>query len=253
MPEKPENDVQFVNIEERRHWLEPGQEPRMPYYIVFADGRRGEAANPSRLMDLIIHEFFSDVLDPHTFCLLCVLRLRDIAAGPLAMQGIRARVYDGVGPVYDSAISRYKDEEEEAGELAFVNPDDPVILDGWDSWTVVASLIRAGYIKLYEKYPTWSGDGKEKQKRCQGCIFRGDVVVEDGEEWMYCHCFEMELLEEKVGPNCPYITCGAPYLGYREVRPEDLPDPADWKPDWTPPERRTKEYVGFRRQEEQVE
>jgi len=79
MPEKPH--VQFVNIEERRHWLEPGQEPRMPYYIVFADGRRGEAANPSRLMDLIIHEFFSDVTDPHTFYLLGVLRLRDIAAG----------------------------------------------------------------------------------------------------------------------------------------------------------------------------
>lgn len=46
----------MVKIEERRHWLEPGQEPTMPYYVEFADGRRGEAANPARLMDLVIHE-----------------------------------------------------------------------------------------------------------------------------------------------------------------------------------------------------
>jgi len=138
----------MMNIEEKRHWLEPGEKPALPYVIEFMDGRRGEAENPDYLMDLITGEYFSDVDDPNTYYLLCVKTLRDIAAGPLAMAGIRATVYDGVGPFYDSAISRYKDEVEEEGEIEFVNPDDPVILDGWDPWTVVASLIKAGYIKV---------------------------------------------------------------------------------------------------------
>ncbi|GIM48417.1 hypothetical protein DNHGIG_39660 [Collibacillus ludicampi] len=238
----------MVNIEERRHWLEDGQEPTLPYYIEFADGRRGEAVNPSRLMDLIIHEYFSDVDDPHTFYLLGVKCLRDIAAGPLAMMGVRATVYDGVGPFYDTAISRYKDEVDEEGELEFQNPDEPVILDGWDPWTVVASLIKAGYIKVYEKYPTWSGEGPVRKKKCDGCVFREEVFKDEEGKWIYCSAWEMELGFEHAGHNCPYITHGTPYKDYHEVKPEELPDPATWKPDWVPISNRKKEYIGFRRQ-----
>lgn len=86
-----------------------------------------------------------------------------------------------------------------------------MILDGWDPWTVVSSLVKAGYLKLYEKYPTWSGEGPIREKGCEGCVFRQVVREENGEEWLYCKSWEEEL-DEKMGPNCPYVTHGVPYV-----------------------------------------
>jgi len=143
-----------------------------------------------------------------------------------------------VGPFYDSAISRYKDEVEEEGELAFVNPDDPVILDGWDPWTVVASLIMAGYIRLWEKYPTWSA--KQKKQGCAECRFY--KKLEDGTP--YCEVWQ-DTDFEMAEPNCPYVTTGAPYLEYHEVQPDEIADPS-FKGQWRPIEARTKEYIHFR-------
>lgn len=242
---------------DRVHWLDPSQEPTWPYYVEFADGRRGEALTPHYLMELIIHEGFAELYwgtddgETQTFYLLGVKILRDIASGALAMEGIRATVYDGVGPFYDPVISRHPDDEDE--ELEFENMDDPIILDGWDPWTVTASLIRAGYIRVFEKYPTWSGDGPSRKKKCDGCVFNKRTEWKNGEQEVKCAAWDVTWVGEHAGDGCPYITHGAPYLGYHEVKPEELPDPADWKDDWVPVTERKTEYPLFRRRKEEEE
>lgn len=227
-----------MKIEEKRHFLDDGQQPTLPFVVEFIDGKRGEAISPLHLMDLIVHEYFSDCGDVQTFYILGTDYLRKFAASVLAVEGIRATVYDGLGPFYDNAVSRHPDEIEEEGELEFSNPEDPVILDSWDPWTVVASLIKTGYIKVYEKYPVWSD--RQKKQGCEGCVFKQE---KDGQP--YCAVWESSGAIEVWHKVCPFVTNGEMYPDYVEVTPENLTDPS-YKHGWVPISERKKEYIGLR-------
>lgn len=229
-----------MKLEEKRRFLQEGEEPTLPFVVELANGQRGEAITPLHLMDLIIHEYFSDCDDIHTLYLLGVKTLRDIAASTLSMNGIRATVYDGAGPFYDNAISRFKDEVGEEEELEFSNPEDPVILDGWDAWTVVASLTKAGYIKVYEKMPVWSD--KKKCQGCTGCIFKH----EKEEGGAYCSVWESSGVFEIWDRACPFVTNGELYSEYHKVQPEEIVD-GSYKGGWVPIPDRKNEYIGFRK------
>lgn len=229
-----------MKLEEKRHWLELGQEPTLPFVIEYFDGRRGEALTPLHLLDLLIHEYFSDIDDIGTIYFMGVKTLRDVAGSFLAMNQIRARVYDGVGPVYDNGVERYKDEEKEQGEISFLNEEEPVNLDGWDAWTVVSSLIQAGYIKVYEKIPVWSD--KQKKQGCDGCVFKQE---KDGQP--YCTVWESSGVFQIWDQACPFVSNGSAYEDYHEVLPEELLD-GSFKPGWVPIVERKSEYVGYRKE-----
>ncbi len=225
-------------LETKRHYLEDGQEPTLPFLIEFMDGKRGEAISPLYLMDLIIHPDFSDVDDIETLYLLTVKKLRDIAGTTFSTNRVHTRVYDGIGPFYGNQLSRHEDEVKEEKEIEFVN-DEPIILDGWDSWTAVASLIKSGYIKLYERYPVWSDEKKEQG--CKHCSFKKDI-----EGHPYCIVWESSNVFDIWDNICPFVTSGSEYLDYYEVKSNDIVDPS-YKKDWLPIEKRTKEHIGYRR------
>jgi len=226
------------HIEDKRRFLNIDDQPTMPFVVEFADGQRGEAINSLYLMDLITGEYFADIDEVQTYYLVGVKTLRDLAASTFAATGVRALVYDGVGPFYDNGISRYKDEQEEEREKLFTNSDHPIILDGYDPWTVVASLIRAGYMKLWERYPVWSD--KAKVQGCDGCIFKQD---RDGKP--YCTVWESPNVFVLWNESCAWVTNEAPYEDYHEVDPDAIIE-ASYKLYWTEPEKRTKEYIGLR-------
>lgn len=232
----------------RFRWLEEGETPTLPYYVEFADGRRAEAATPHQLMNILIHPEFTQVREfsdlYHYFTL---KRLHTLAAVELPLDGIRATVYDALGPFYDPMISRKPDEEENA---EFVNKDEPVIIDGYNWWTAVAEMIRLGYIRLYEKIPTWSDSAEKKKEMCRNCVFKGKSLPpdEEGDTPFWCHAWEA-VIEEAVVRQCPYVSTGPILEEYRPVDPERMPDPAVWMPDWKPVSERTQEYEGFRNPE----
>jgi hypothetical protein len=142
--------------------------------------------------------------------------LRDVAGQTLPMNAVRATVYSGVGPFFDNKISRHPDEVEEEGQIEFENEDDPIILDFWDEWTTMASLVRCGYLKLFEKVPT----------------------------------FGVKLSDIRPGTDLttpfPVIPGVAAVSEYREVNPEELQEPT-WKPNYVPIADRKVEYKHFRK------
>lgn len=219
------------NLEEKRRFLNAGQEPSLPFVVEFFDGRIGEAIDPLYLMDLIIHPDFSDIDEVETMYLLGVKTLRDVAATTLAMQGIRAVVYDGLGPIYDNGVPRYEDEELESSELEFKNPDNPVILDGWDPWTVVASLIKVRYIKIIEKQPVWSD--KEKIQGCSGCSYNSPGK---------CLIWGSEEAKKAWDATCFFVSNGPWYQDYHEVKPDEIA-PGIYKKNWVPIEQRNKKHM----------
>lgn len=227
-----------MKVQDKRRFMEASEKPSMPFFIEFADGRRGEAMTPLHLLDLVVHEKFSDVDDIETLYLLSVKKLKDLAASEFAMDQKRAVVYDALGPMYDNAISRNEEEVKEEKELAFNNHQTPVILDGFDPWTVVASLIKSGYIKVYEKFPVWSD--KLKKQGCTECIFK-----EEKDGFPYCKVWESSGAIEVWNNSCPFVTNGEFYLDYKKVSLEDL-TLETYKPGWMPTKDRKKEYIGFR-------
>ncbi|EGL18636.1 MULTISPECIES: hypothetical protein [unclassified Paenibacillus] len=227
-----ENQKKLLN---KRRFLEENEEPSFPFVVEFRDGRRGEAINPLYLMDLIIEEHFSDCEDVHTLYLLGTNVLRDLAASEFSMDRVRATVYSS-SVIYDNLIANYEDAVGE--ELDFVNRDSPVILDSWDAWTVVASLIKAGYLKIYEKLPVWSD--KHKVQGCDHCIFR--KADDQGQE--YCALWETNYFRE-WDKLCPFPTNGSGYTDYHEVRPEEITDPS-YKTAFIPIEQRKNEYMGYK-------
>lgn len=137
-----------VDISQRR-WLND-ENPTMRYYIELADGRRGESDTALQLCDLVINQDYSDCEDRETQIMLLGKKMKDVAAFTLATEGVRAQVFSGVGLFFDNGVAVREDEIKESSSVTLFNRE-PVILDFWDEWTVIASLIKIGYLKLYEK------------------------------------------------------------------------------------------------------
>jgi len=134
----------------QRQWLRDDQEPTMRYYIELPDGRRGEANTALQLFDLIVDPHYSDTDEQDIQLYMLGKKMKDIASFVLASEGVRAQVLSGVGILFDNAAAEREDEIQEAAGIRFKN-NEPVILDFWNEWTTIASLIKIGYLDLYEK------------------------------------------------------------------------------------------------------
>lgn len=226
-------------LENKRRFLDVDQKATLPFVVEFKDGRRGEAVSPRYLMDLVFHEYFSDIDEIETLYLVPVKILTDLAGTNLAIQGVRAIVYDGLGPVFDNAIIRNEEEVPEATQMEFQNMDNPVLLDGWDPWTAIASMVRVGNLKIYEKYPVWSD--KTKKQGCDTCIFK----TTNTDSKPYCSVWESEGVFRIWDKACFYVTNGSAYFDYHEVTPEDITKET-CKYQWKPFNERIKEHIGLR-------
>lgn len=224
-----------LKLQEKRQFLkEDDLAPTMPFYVEFNDGRRGEAKTPLALMDLIIDPNYSDIDDPETAAMVTLNFARDLAAS-FALELRRAVVYDALGPFFDTGIPRFEDEVNE--EVIF-EEGEPVIIDAFDNWTLVKSMVDNGIIRLYEKIPVWIGKGRSQG--CDGCTFRSATA----QNTEYCGVWETEGFRHWDNA-CPYSTSGAPLLRYTEVTPENVASPG-YKPGWRPLSERTQEYFGLR-------
>lgn len=219
-----------------RNWLDQDQQPTRTYYFELHSGQRGESDSPLTLFDLLCDPYYSDCDDRTTQIVLLGQMLRDISSQTLSFQKIRATVYSGLGPFYDNMISRFPDEVAEAGQLQFDNPDDPVILDFWDEWTTMASLIKCGYLKLYEKVPTFGSARQDSV--CDGCHFYNS---EDNS----CSAWQAQQVRDRMQGCAVWTASGDLREEYREVKPEDLVEPT-WKVEYVPIPNRTQEYERFR-------
>jgi hypothetical protein len=219
----------------KRRFLQKGEQPTMDFVIEFPDGTIGEAASPFYLCDLIFHPDYTSCDDPRTWFVLSGQRLRDIAT-ELGMERLRVTVYDALGAFYDNVISRFHHAQ---ADLEIENPNQPIILDGYDPWTSIASLIRCGYIRLWEKVPTFSD--KKKVQGCQTCVFRTE---KDGRP--YCLAWDYKNAMQEWEKPCWWVTCGQRYDRYVEVTPANLCNDYSHKKAYKPVEQRKQEYIGFR-------
>ncbi len=229
-------DVMNRQIDMSSRWLEKGAAAKGTYYIELQDGRRGEANSPLALYDLLVDPDYSECDDRQTHLIMLGLFARNVSV-QLAAQAVRTTVYDGVGPFYDPAVLRFPDEKEEREALDFVNSDRPYIIDFWDEWTLMASLIRCGYLRLFEKVETFGA--ADQERKCATCFFYDKE--QDG-----CRAWNASRVAGRMEKTCPFWTNS--FFGgddYLEVRAEDLFEPR-WNPNYRPIADRTIEYEGFR-------
>lgn len=210
---------------ETRKWLADGEKASKLYYFKLYTGERGEADSPLSLFDLLVDPAYSDCDDRATHLIMLGKFLKDVAAFHLAPRGIRAVVYDGVGKLFDNSMSRYEDEKEEAHDIEFINMDSPVLLDFWDEYTVLTSLIRCGYLQLFEKVTTFQATYQESS--CESCIFY------DGEK-NRCSAWMAGNTLGRLDKTCPFWTRRAPVGRYLEVTPDSLQSEPMWKVNYKP-------------------
>lgn len=207
-------------LTDTRRWLSANEKPSKLYYFKLYTGERGEADSPLALFDLLVDSAYSDCDDRATHLLMLGSFLKDVAAYHLAPKKIRAVVYDGVGLLFDNARPRFKDEREEQAENEFDNMDSPILLDFWDEYTVMTSLIRCGYLQLYEKIPTFHAS--HQQSTCSTCVFY------DGSNDR-CSAWMAGSTLGRLDKTCPFWTKVASVGRYLEVVSENLPAEPTWK------------------------
>ncbi|MFD0591008.1 hypothetical protein ACFQZE_23720 [Paenibacillus sp. GCM10027627] len=198
-----------------RNWIEKNGTAQRPYYFQLYSGQIGESDTPIGLFDLLCDPAYSDCDDRTTQIIMLGRLLRDVAGQTLAAESVHARVYSGSGPFFDNRISRHPDEIEEEGSIEFYNENEPVLLDFWDEWTTMASLVKCGYLNLYERIPTFS-------------VQADDITAET----------------DLRGPF-PVSPSAGELADYIKVDPEKLQEPI-WKPHYVKIEDRTEEYKYYR-------
>ncbi len=223
------------DINQKRRILQVDETPTMDFVVEFPDGTVGEAISPFYLCDLIFHPHYTDCDDPRTWFIITGQRLRDIAS-QLAMERLRVTVYDAKGKFFDNTISRFTDSK---SELIIENPNTPLILDSFNPYTAISSLINIKYIRLWEKVPTFSEE--KKIQSCEGCIFN---TVENGVP--FCKAWDYEYAQEDWEKPCWWVTNGSRYQDYVEVTKENLCRDMSHKPTFKRVEERNDEYIGFR-------
>jgi hypothetical protein len=199
----------MVNLIEQSNWLGEDQTANMRYVIELYDGRRGQADTALSLFDLLCAPDYSDCDDRVTQIMLLCSKLKDVAAYDLSTREIRTQVFSGMGLFFDNGAPKHQDETEEAGAIRFTN-EQPLILDAWDEWTTMASLIQCGYLKLYEKAHQLTSAEQVHQARNFG-VFTTMLGSPDTEDEQ----------------------------GYWEVTPDKVSDEPLWIPNYVPLSQRT--------------
>ncbi|MFD2328837.1 hypothetical protein ACFSR7_06190 [Cohnella sp. GCM10020058] len=185
-----------------RNWLDPQAEPTKQYYIKLYDGSRGQADTALHLFDLICDPTYSECEDRQSHLMMLAQKLKDVAAFDLSAMGFRAQVHSGVGVFYDNGVQALPDEIEEAAAVKFENQDDPIILDFWNEWTTMASLITCGYLKLFVK--------------------DGENLSDPEDDWIPEWLVTFENMPGNPSSEAP--------AGYLEILPATIEDEPTWIP-----------------------
>ncbi|MGP3788222.1 hypothetical protein [Paenibacillus sp. 1A_MP2] len=196
---------------DNRNWLREPEEPKRTYYFELRDGRRGESDTALQLFDLLANQYYSDTDDRITQIMMLGAMCKDIAVSDFAIRGLRAKVYSGVGLFYDNGQPVYADEMKETQAVKFIN-DKVSVLDFWNEWTCIATMIKSGYLSLYEKAHLVSSEER-------------DTGYED------LTYFEKILGEENTES----------FNGYRKVSPNIFDQEPTWIPNYIKVLERTNE------------
>jgi hypothetical protein len=223
-------------IDKLRHWLPHDEEPTLPYVVLMPDGKLGEAASPFYLCDLIFHPNFTDCDNPSNWFILMLTRLREIALTHFTLNGIRVSIYDSLGLFYDNLLG-YTDHSD---ELEYENRENPVVIDAYSPFTAITSLVKAGYIQVWEKIPTFAE--QTKKKGCGNCIFNKKINGND-----YCGAWDYIDAQFDWEIPCWWITNGDQTENYQYVKPEEITGDYSYQKGWKPVELRTNEYLGLRK------
>ncbi|MCD8509140.1 MAG: hypothetical protein LRY73_04140 [Bacillus sp. (in: Bacteria)] len=219
----------------------------MPFVVGFKGGKLVEARNPVILCELIFGGNFKksgvEMWELMINSSLSIIRFE------YASRGERIKIFDKDGLIYDNVFDS-EDELFSLKGLTFNNFHDPYIIDAYDPWTAIASLIRINYISLYEKVPLFTDDTKDPG--CGRCSFHGGgkLVLEDGayqkmnEEsgiWLsWCNGWDKDCLslQRYWKGQCYWLTNGSPYEKYQQVVPNKIMDEGIFKKEWVPTKRR---------------
>lgn len=212
------------DYDENLRFVPEDEEPTRDFVIVDDRGQRFESDDPHCLFDIVCERGFFDCRDYPTLAFMLLKRLKTQALN-LSMQGVYAQVYDANGLIFDAM----------APTAEFENPNDPVILDGWDAHTTLISLIQTGQYKVFEKVPWLTG--KPGHLGCGGCAF-----FDDGRCSNWWNIRSQGTTWEST---CAYAATGR-YPDYVEATPERLVDPS-YKNAWIPIVDRKDEMEGARR------
>jgi hypothetical protein len=224
-------------IQTKRRWLQPDETPTMDFVIEMPDGSVGEAESPFYLCDLLFHPNYTDCDDPRTWFILQGQRLRDIAS-QLSMERLRVTVFDAKGAFFDNTISRFSDNSKR--ELVIENPNTPKILDGFNPFTAIKSLVEIEYIRLWEKAPTFSE--QKKVQDCGSCIFNS--TTNDGTP--FCKAWDYEDAQYDWSKPCWWVTNSERYESYKEVTKNNVCKDMSHKATFRPVSERNDEYIGYR-------
>ncbi|MFC5401784.1 hypothetical protein [Cohnella soli] len=189
---------------DQRRWIAQGETPSKRYVVELFEGSRGESDMALTLFDLLCDSTYSDTEDRESQIFELAKKLKDVASHDLGSMGIRAQVYSGVGLFFDNGTWQHADEAEEAAAVKFTNKE-PVILDFWDEWTTMASLINCGYLKLYVKDESLTAAERKRLAKT------------------------LTIFENMNG----VASAEAP-AGYLQVTPEQFSNEPTWKPNYIP-------------------
>ncbi|MBB5172453.1 hypothetical protein [Texcoconibacillus texcoconensis] len=196
----------------------------------------GEAKTPFYLCDLIFHEDFTDCEDPVTWYVLMINRLRDFAA-TASMNQERVLIYDAKGLVYDTATP-YSDEDRDDDELSIVNYNNPKVIDAYDPWTAIASLIKERFIHIWGKYPTFSEENKTHG--CKNCIFN---TQKKGEP--FCIAWDYKNAQREWEKPCFWLTNGEKMKAHHYVYSDEVMRDMSHRVTYRSVSLRTDKYKGL--------
>lgn len=172
---------------------------RMPF-VVQLGSEMVETISPYHLCNFIFKEKYTEIVEKVEMERVMLQALSDIAATYFLSSHLHVIVYSTEGKYYDNSI----DQNKESGML-FTNPYRPIKLDGYNPYTAICSLIREGFIKMWERIPVFSEQNKVggcsscslKAKWYEGTSCRGWQERPDKDKWIHNECFWVTNNEER--------------------------------------------------------
>ncbi|BFH18262.1 hypothetical protein J6TS7_53460 [Paenibacillus dendritiformis] len=205
--------------------MRPQEQPQMLYYVELHEGTRIEGNSALALFEYIAGRGYFDCESRVTQSMMLMALCRNVAVNFLGAQGIKADVWAS-RRIFSNYESNTDDFEH---ELEF-EPAAPFDLNCWDEQTTLLSLIRCGYLKLYEKVETFRK--RSQGKACGGCYFLQNNS---------CPVFSADNVLGRVS-DCVFWTSENSLQGeYQLVDSERLPAEPLWKKMYIPLSARDNE------------
>ncbi|CAH8248474.1 hypothetical protein WJ0W_007142 [Paenibacillus melissococcoides] len=198
--------------------MRPEEQPHMLYYVELHEGTRIEGNSALALFEYIAGRGYFDCESRITQSMMLMALCRNVAVNFLGAQGTKADVWASrrIFSNYESNVDDY------GNELEF-DPTPPYDLNCWDEQTTILSLVRCGYLKLYERVETFRK--RSQGKTCDGCYFLQNNS---------CPVFAADNVLGRVS-DCVFWTSESSLQNdYQEVEIDRLPAEPMWKKAYIP-------------------